>query len=452
MKRYTLLVLALVCFMGAKAQEQLSLSDAIQIGLNRNYDLLIEERNVEVARNNNSWGEAGRWPTISLDINQNNTLTDNVKVAFPTATQGETLSNSLAPAINVNWVLFDGFRARINKRRFELLQSETEGNASIVIANTLQSIILGYYLAVLELERLNEFEKQLALSRDRFEYVQVKSDLGSAVSTEVLLEEGNYLTDSINFINQELTYRNAVRDLNVLLAEEDVTKTYVFTDKLVAPSEDYEFADLRSKLFSDNVDLKKQFISQSLQIQSTQLSRVDRSPTLSLAAGFTENRNSLDLSNAIFFTGDGFATGPNQRLNSTTDTYFANFTLSFTLFNGGKIKRAIRNAIVNERVEQLRVDQLKNSLDKDLLAAHDQYNIRKQLYGINARRVESAEVNLQQSEEKFRNGSINSFDYRDVQNNYLSAAIQELQAIYNLIDSKVSLMRLTGGLIADYQQ
>ena len=442
--------LAILCLFQAGAQQQLSLSDAIQTGLKRNYGILIENGNVEVSRNNNNWGEAGRWPTITLNVNQNNNLTDNVKVAFPTATQGQTLSNSLNPAINVNWTIFDGFRVKVSKKRFELLQAETEGNASVVIANTLQSIILGYYLAVLESERLNEFEKQLTLSRDKYDYIKLKSDLGSAVTTDVLLEEGNYLTDSINYINQQLTFRNAVRDLNVLLAEEDVAKTYTFADALQIPDEAYTYQDLKNQMLQENVDLQKQYITQSLLGQSVALSRADRYPTLSVNASFSETRNSLDLSDAIFFTGNGFASGPDTRLNSVTDNYTANFTLSYTLFNGGRIKRAIRNAIVNERVGQLRVDQLENSLDRDLLSALDRYNIRRQLYGINTRREASAQTNLNLSEEKFKNGSINSFDYRDVQNNYLSSSILKLQAAYNLINSKIELMRLTGGLIREY--
>ena len=434
------------------AQERLGLSDAIHMGLRRNYGILIEQNNVKVAENNNNWGEAGRWPMISLNVNQNNNFTDNVKVAFPTSTRGQTFSNVLNPALNVNWTIFDGFRVNISKKRLDLLQTETEGNASVVIANTLQSIILGYYLTVLEGQRLNEFEKQLTLSHDKYEYIKIKSDLGSAATTDVLTEEGNYLIDSINYINQELIFRNAIRDLNVLLAEKEVTKTYIFTDSLQLPDEAYSYEDLRDQMFQENVDLRKQYITQSLLMQSTRLSYTDRYPTLSLNGSFSENRNSLDLSDATFFTGDGFSGGPDSRLNSVTDNYSANFTLSFTLFNGGKIKRAIRNAMVSEHVGQLRVERLENSLDSDLRSTLDRYNIRRQLYGIATRRETSAKTNLELSEEKFKNGSINSFDYRDVQNNYLSASILKLQAAYNLINSKVELMRLTGGLIREYNQ
>ena len=426
------------------AQTPLSLGDAISLGLQRNYGILIEDKNVEIAENNNNWGQAGRWPTLTLNINQNNGVTDNVKVANPFSLQGPISSNSVTPAVNLSWVLFDGFSVKMTKRRLDQLQAETEGNASIVIANTIQSIILGYYVAVLENQRLKEFEKQLLLSRDKYDYIKVKNELGSAVTTDLLLEEGNYLTDSINFINQELAYRNAIRNLNVLFAESDMAKEYTLLDSMEIPLETYEYQDLRNRMIRENVDIQKQYITQSLLGTATKLAESDKYPTVTFNTGFSENRGRSNLSN----TNRG-ADFPDP-LSSVTDSYFANFTVSFTLFNGGKINRSIRNALVSEDIGQLRIDQMENSLDRDLMSAIDRYNIRRQLYEINNRREAVAKINLQLSKSKFDNGSINSFDYREVQNNYLSASILKLQSVYNLIDSKIELMRLTGGLIQEY--
>ncbi|WP_246223988.1 TolC family protein [Fulvivirga kasyanovii] len=446
-----ILFMVLIALTKAAGQEELSLSDAIQLGLERNYDIKIENRNVEIAENNNSWGEAGRYPTVTLNLNQNNSLTDNVKTASPFQLQDQTISNSLNPSVNLDWTLFNGFKINMSKHRLEQLQAQSKGNADIVIANTIQSIILGYYKAVLERERLDEFQKQLTLSGDKYEYTKIKSDIGSAVSTDLLLEEANYLTDSTNFINQELSYRNAVRDLNVLLAEQDVDKMYVLTDELEVDIETYEMADLMAKLNAENVDLKKQFIAQRILDYDVAIRRADRYPQLSFNAGYSHNRSRVDLSNASFPSDDGTSSpGPADPLNAITDTYFANFTLSFTLFNGGKINRAIENALINEDIENIRTERLKNSLYRDLAKAHDEYEIRTRLYRISDRRKQATETNLRISEEKFKNGTINSFDYRTVQNDNLTAAIQELQSLYNVIDSKVSLMRLTGGIIETY--
>lgn len=451
MMKYTLTGVFLIAAFTAMAQEQLSLSEAIQQGLENNFAIRIESKNLEVAENNNNWGEAGRYPTVSLNLNQNNSLTDNIKTASPFQLQDQTVSNSLNPTVNLNWTLFNGFKINISKSRLADLQAESDGNADIVISNAIQSIILGYYKTVLEKRRLDEFQRQLTLSRDKYEYTTIKSELGSAVSTELLLEEGNYLTDSTNFINQQLVYRNAMRDLKVLLGKDDMQINYVFTDGLNYEDENYQLEELLSKLNNKNVDLKKQYISQQIMKHNLGLAKADRYPTVSLNSGYSHNRSRVDLSNASFPSQDGSSSpGPTEPLNAVTDNYFANFTISFTLFNGGKINRAIQNAIIQEDIANLQTAQLKTNLYRDLAKAFDQYQIRKQLYGITERKQDAANTNLSISEEKFKNGSINSFDYRTVQNNSLSASLERLQAIYNLIDSKISLMRLTGGIIETY--
>lgn len=460
MKYYTLLMGLILGARSLMAQQPLSLSDAIQIGLEQNYNIRIESGNVAVSQNNNNWGQAGRYPTISLNVNQNNSITDNVKTANPFALQGQMYNNSVVPGLNLNWTIFDGFRVNMTKRRLEQLQAESQGNASIVIANTLQSIILGYYLATLEQQRLDEYRKQLQLSSDKFDYVKTGAELGTAVTSDLLLEEGNFLTDSLNYINQELAFRNAQRNLNVVLGIDDVNTEYMFTDSLGLNFPEYSLDDLQAKMLDSNVDLKKQYITQALLGTGISLAKADRYPSLSLNAGVTSNLGRSDLSRTS--VGDAqrlaliqvpdtvFGVNYLEPLSSTTNTYFANFTLSFTLFNGGKINRAIKNSIIQEDIGNIRLDQLKTTLTRDLSEAYDRYETRRRIYAINDRREQAAATNLEISIQKFKSGTINSFDYRVVQNNYLSASIVKLQALYNLMDSKVELMRLTGGLITDY--
>lgn len=449
--RYTLAIGVLFSAVQAISQDKLSLSEAVELSLQKNFDIQIEENRKDISKNNNNWGEAGRWPTISLNLGQNNGLTDNIKTASPFQLQDVTISNSLSPGISMNWTLFNGFKVNMSKKRLEELQRESDGNADIVVSNTIQGVLLGYYRAVLERERLEEFEKQLALSRDKFNYVKVKADIGSAVRSDMLLEESNYLNDSTNLINQELSYRKSIRDLNVLLGVDDPTILYELTDNLDVDLEDYDLQELYSKMTSNNVDLKKQFISQSLRGYETAIAKTDKLPSLTFSPGYSHTQNRVDLSNASFPSDNGFVPGPADPLNAVTDNYSANFRIAFTLFNGGKINRAIQNAVVQEDIARLSSDKMKISLYRDLANSLDQYNIRKQIHSINNRKVDVASQNLEVASEKFRSGTINSFDFRTVQNTHLSAAMQQLSSLYNLIDSHITLLRLTGGIIETYK-
>ncbi|UZR95021.1 TolC family protein [Chondrinema litorale] len=442
LKSYTLLSLLILFNLSAQAQESLSLSDAIQIGMANNYDIRIEEKTVDISENNNNWGEAGRYPTLDFQLQNNNSWRD---VANPASFfQGTTQSNNINPIISLNWTLFDGFRANITKTRLARLQAESEGNAEIVIQNTIQSIILGYYTAVYEKERIEVLKTTLDVSRDRYEYIMLKKELGSAVTTDVLLEEGNYLTDSLNLINQGNVYRNAVRDLNILLGIEAVNQDYNFTDSLEFTAINYEYDNLYTKMTDSNADLRKEFITQAILKEDYRLAKADMYPTVSLGASYSYDRNRQDLSGSSIL-----ANNPDTEPISTARTTNTgiNFTLTYNLFNGGKIQRAIKNAQINYDIGQLRTEDLKRSLSRDLVAEYDLYNNRLDLKGIAQRRKESAELNLSLSEEQFKTGTISSFDFRDVQINYLNYSLEDLQATYNLIESNISLLRLTGGIM-----
>ncbi len=63
--------------------------------------------------------------------------------------------------------------------------------------------------------------------------------------------------------------------------------------------------------------------------------------------------------------------------------------------------------------------------------------------------MESAELNMQIATEKYRSGTINSFNFRDVQLIYLNIAHRKLNAIYDIIDTHTELLRLTGGIVTE---
>ena len=433
------------------AQEDLSLNDAIVKGLEQNFDIKVERSNVEIAQMNNNW--SALFPSLSASIQGSRTTFDNREALSPFAILAKTNTSQIQPGVNVNWDLFSIANITIGKRQLEQMQAESQGNADIVVANSIQAIILGYYGAVLQLRRLEEFEKQLALSSDKYELLQARADVGTAVTADLLLEEGNYLTDSVNYVNQLLVFQNAVSNLNFLLDEPNPNKQYNFTDDLDVDYEELTFQDLYQQIEEQNVDLRKQYLTQSVLTSTTQLRKLDRYPTLSLGANYSWTRNTQDISDwPIAFRTDQETGAVTDSGNNRSLNYGVNFTISWNLFQGGRVNRAIKEAIIREDIGNIQMDRLKASLRRDLAQALDQYKVRKQLFDINSRRYEASEQSLELSEQRFENGSINSFDYRTVQNNNLAAATVMLQSVYDLLDSQVTIMRLTGGLSQQYAQ
>ncbi|MDH5474952.1 MAG: TolC family protein [Cyclobacteriaceae bacterium] len=440
-------------------QENLSLSDAIRLGLQRNYDIRIEEKTIAISEKNNSWGEAGLFPSLTTSLQGSTNVFDNKESLNPFQIVAQTkTTQQYVPALNLNWNLLGVKNIFIAKHRFETLQRESMGNADVVIANTIQSIILGYYIAVLEKKRTEEFKKQLKLSNDKYDLVKLKSELGSAVTTDLLLEEGNYLTDSANYINQHLAFKNAMFNFNFLIGETETNTLYNLTDDLTDDVEELTFEGLTNRLNQSNIDLKKQYLSQAIINDDVQLSKANRLPQLTIGANYNYTTNTQDVTDwpvsrrEIRDPSTGAVVDVLDIGNNRNVRYGANFTVSFNLYNGGKINRAIQRTIIQEDIGNIRIEKLKASLNRDLVKTFEQYRVRKQLYEISDLRYVSATKNLEISTEKYNGGTISSFDYRTVQNNQLTAATQRLQSLYNLIDSKVSLMRLTGGIIETYKQ
>jgi outer membrane protein TolC len=417
------------------AQEQMSLADAIRIGLENNFQIRIIENTVDIARNNNTWGTAGLFPTITLGINQANRY-DDLPDQFQTNERSQSFTNRVSPFLNMQWNLFSGFSVHMTKDKLAALEKFSEGNAVIVVENTIQGIILAYYNILLQLETLKTLDELKQLSRDRYEYVNYRKDLGAAVTYDVLQAKNAYLDDSTNYLLQQLNVENAYLYLRLLLGEESDIQ-YELTDEFGVVEREFSYDSLLVQMKSDNANLRNQYVNQEILKKDVQIARSAVYPYLNLNAGFDQFNNRIQVID-----------GETNYTNNLD--FYVNFTLGFNLSNGGIIRRAIQNARIEEEIGMLEISELEVSLSNQLKNALDLYNIRKQLYDVSLVNVESAKLNLEISTEKFRSGAINSFNFRDVQVIYLRASVSQLQAIFNMIDSHSELLRLTGGIIREY--
>ncbi|MFY7920311.1 MAG: TolC family protein [Chryseotalea sp.] len=469
MKRYFFFLSLLFTAALVQAQERLSLEAAIAKGLSNNFEVNITKLSLDAAKLNNNWGQAGRYPTINLIVNNNNNIVQR-KPANPFAVAGRNISDNINGQLDVQFILFDGLAVNIRKERLTQLEELSAGNATLVMENAVQQMILGYYTVLVEKERLKVLQTNLAFSKERYGYVKLRKELGSAITFDVLQEQNNYLTDSANVLRQEINYKNAVRNLNELI-NEDLNKQYTFTDSLYFDQQTYSFDDLRAKMASTNTNLRNQFINQELLRNAVAQQRALQSPTVSLNLGAT---GSLDRLNAQFRTNSGeleelvrvgFVKNDEtqpvfqprykpQYQTQTGDSYgaFGNIGIRWTLFNGTQIKRAIKTAEIQEKIGAMSTDQLKLSLENDLAANFDVYILRMQLVKISETKYKAAELNLQLANERYKNGALSAIDLRIVQENFRNAALENYTAIFEALQTQTELVRLTGGLLAENQK
>jgi outer membrane protein TolC len=434
-----ILLLTLIIIAPATAiageSETLSLEDALKKGLENNFSIRVAQQNLKIAQNNNNWGTAGRYPTLNLGLNFNNTYKDDPSQSVPGERDKSTL-NILNPYINLRWTLFNGFSIKITRDKLAYLNEISDGNAALAVENTLQGIVLAYYGALLEQEKLKIVTEILKLSKDRYDYVMERKNIGAAATYDVLQTKIAWLNDKSNVLLQEMNVKSARRNLNLVLGE-SADKDYRLTGEFTVQMHQYNLQDLLAKLHHHNKTLKNQYINQEILKKNIALQRSSLYPTVALNSGINRIGTRVKLENV-------------PAINSASYDYYVNFSISLNLFNGGNTRRAIANAKIQEKIGHLQLEEVKLSLGNSLRTTHELYNARKQLHTVAEERVTSAKLNLDISDQKFKSGAINSFNYRDVQLSYLNAAFGKLQSIYDLIDTHSELMRLTGGVIAEY--
>ena len=416
-------------------QDSLSLGEAIQIGLKKNYDILLSAKNIEINTLFNNWGEAGRLPQVNANINQNNTLSDqrnNPASFLPYMIQSNDVSGNLA----LSWTIFNGFGIKANKNRLEQLQFQSENTATLAIENTIHGIILAYYQAKMQFEQYSLLENILQLTKEKYQQQLLRSELGVGVKFDLLQYEGNLYTDSANSVLQDLAYKNAVRNLNLLMGEEIERKWYLSSE--IKPQLDKsDLSALKKEMLSNNTNIKNQYINLALTQQDITLAKSAFFPVISFNAGTNYSYGTLKSDDVPQF----------QSVQTNNLNYYGNFTLNFRLYDGGKVKRGIKALEIQQEVNQLETDQLTQNLIFELTNVFELYQTRLQLFELNKKAFLVAKDNLNIAKLKEKSGLITSFNFRDIEMVYLSSGVNLFQSSYDLLESNATLLKMTGKII-----
>lgn len=429
MNNIQLIYLLLFIVFSVNAQPPLTLNDAIAKALENNYGIIIVKESQRISEIRNNWGTAGRYPYINLSAGDDNAYNINNSENYT--------NNRFTLGASLNWTIFDGFIVKINKQRYEELEQLSKQNTAVMVEGTIQAIILAYFDVLLQKEKLKNWDEVMMLSEDRYNQAEERKAFGTFVTYDVLQAKNAYLTDRSGYLLQEVNYKNALRDLNYLMAEKSDIN-YSLTDSFKAVPVDYALSDLQAQMVENNKSLQNQYVNQRLLENAVAAAKSSFYPTFDFRGGVTGTANR-----------NNFADRGESWSNSAN--FYGNFTLSYNLYSGGNRKRAVEIAQIDEEIGLVEVDEIKHELNNSLSNLFEFYLLRQELLDLAFENLEAAKLNLQLSKERFESGSINSFNYRDIQISYITIAQRQLEAVYNFIDAQTALLRMTGTIIQEYE-
>ena len=438
MVKKIVLILFVLCAPFSYAQEQLSVIGAIEKALTNNFEIQLIEQNYQISKLQNSWGQAGMIPTFSLNLGNTASLQDNTNnpaTFFP----GVLFSDNFQTSLNMNWTIFSGFGIRINKERLDQLQEQTKGNAIVTIENVIHDIILGYYTAVVQERKLNVMQDLLAYSKEKLAYYKIKTNFGINTSFDLLTFENQVLTDSSNYLLQELAFFNAQRNLNLLMAE-DIEKTYTLIDSLGFNYQPQAYESLKEQMSASNQNLKNQFINYQLQELNVRAKQSAFFPVVSMSLGTAPSVGYFRL-----FGDAGFSSGTNSWTHNGT------VNVRYDIFQGWNRKRNSEIAQIQLDMSAMQIEQLTLSLQNQLKGFYDLYQTRIKVESMSLQRMKHADQLWKLGKDRYDLGLINVFNLNDIKLTYEQAVLNYYDRLFELMQSHYDLIRITGGISQEYK-
>lgn len=405
--------------------------EAVRIALEANYDIRLSQADADIARLNNTRGNAGMLPTLNFVANENFTLS-----AFQQElANGNEFKAAGAPFNNANagvqlaWTLFDGRKMQITKKRLEELESLGKTNLQNTVQQTTASVLQGYYDIVRSRMQERALTEVIALNEERLRIAEARLAAGFAAQTDALQARIDLNQRRADLILQQTATANAKRTLNRLLVRPAET-AFIVDEKLTTTYAPVR-SELAQKIMSNNPSLLA--LQKSAEIAALV---VDENRTLNkMRIVGNSQLNAVRSDN-----GAGFL------LNNTQAGLTVGAGLVLPLYNGGNFKRQVETAQLSAQQSALRLDNQRLFVESELDNQLASYQSQQQILSLEEDNVRNARENLNVSTERFRVGTTNGLEPQIAQNSLEQALSRRDLVLYNLKAAEIRLRLLAGEL------
>ncbi|MCK9641483.1 MAG: TolC family protein [Prolixibacteraceae bacterium] len=427
-------ILLCMGFMANGQTSSLSLEEAIAIGLKNNFSIQIANNDSKIAENNNTLGNAGFLPSLSINGGTKKSVTSAKTediLGVKTESSNQQTSNYNMGA-SLDWTLFNGFGMFIKKEKLGSLQMLQQTATRATIENTVSEIVIAYF-AIVQLKNLLQVQQNaIDFSNSRYELTRKKLQIGTTSELAFLKASTDLNADSASFLRQRVSLNNAKAKLKALLVLDinddfDVTSTIQFNQLL-------DYANLKEALFSYNsqINLAKQ--SADIALLDYRLTHSPKYPQVAFFTDYAYNHSKYNWGS----TAVNQNRGPVYGLN-----------LSVPLFDGFNKSRASANARIEAESSKLSYQQVLVEMEASLWQIYNEYKNGLKLVTLETANLQVARHTAKISFEKFRIGEMSDYELRQIQLSELEAENSLLSAQFQAKRSETELLRLSGKLIED---
>ena len=425
--RVSLLFCLIFFFAGVNAQKKLTIDDAVKIAMKNNFDILVAGNDANIARVNNTPGNAGMLPTVALSGTGNYSL-DNSYQKYPDGTSvnlPSLNSTTISAGAQLSWTLFDGGKMFVTKNKLKEIESLGEIQFRDKVLQTLFNVIAAYYDVVRQQQQLNSINETLKYNKDRVIISQTGFNAGSLIKTDLLQAKIDLNVIMESAINQQFIIIEAKKNLKLLLGQSSDSIYAVSDSILLNYSPDRK--DLLQKLNSSNTSIlsfQKQIDIANLTVKEAKSGYL---PNFGFKAGYYFSQST----NPSITVSQNRTTGPQ-----------VGGTLTIPLYSAGENNRKVTVAKLEAESAKIDLQNIKLQMNTILENTLTDFENQQKLLQIENDNNELAMENMKISLERLRLGQTTSLEVHLAEEDYVQSSTRLIDFRYSLKLAETKLKQL----------
>ena len=423
MKKIHILIAALSCGLGARAQQApWSLSDCINYALEHNLTvqqsaLTVEQREVEL-----NTAQSRRLPAFSASASESLSFGRGL-----TADNTYSNSNTTSTSFNLGGdvPIFQGFDITNGIKLSKLNLAAATADLEKARDDIRVAVAQAYVQILYNQELLRVAREQASHDEELLNQVRERLAAGKVSEAEVSAQQATLAQSRQSEIQAEGNLQVSVLELTQLL---ELPSPEGFS--VVAPTVDDPSQLLLMRpeaIYEEAVEVKPSVEAAKLNVESAELSIARAKgaylPSLSLNGGLGTN----------FYTNSKYAAAPFGEQIKNNFSQYVGLSLSIPIFQRFNTRNNVRTAQINFKSQQIQLESVKKALYKEIQQAY--YNaVSAQARFVGSREsAVSARQHYELTEEKYRVGKAGVADYNDARNSWLRAESEHIQARFQCL-------------------
>jgi len=414
------------------AQELLGVDDAIKLGLEKNYSVLIGKNLQEIAIAQNNVGAAGMSPSVTLNGSYNLSSLNSYQ-EFSTGTiqdrQGAK-ANNLSASVLASWIVFDGFRMFAIKKRLNLNEDLSGIQLRQQMENTVYNIILAYYNIVKVNELIKAAKQNLAIYSERKKIAKLKLEIGSDSKMDFLLSQSDENKAKSDLIKLDIDLLNAKTSLNTLLSR-TVDTDFITADTIVVnynPSID----ELKKSAPAANSSILISKQNELIFAQSVKEARAANLPFVQLLGAYNFTRNQSQAGFVFLNRQAGLNGG---------------VVASWWLFNGGRNSKLVKEKNLLTLNQKFFTEQTQLMIDGIVYTNYKTFLMNKSIVDLELQNLSDSREVQTVSLERYKIGKATLLETIETQKNLEEAQVRYINALYAIKVAEAELLRVNGSLV-----